>query len=99
MAYLSRVPCYPHRVCAAAAAAGQLTMLKWLRTECDVQCLWDGTVFYQAAQNGHLDLLRWAVEEGGLDFQNTEGPMRAAAQRGHVHVLRWLYDKGIRWIV
>lgn len=49
--------------CCEAAAAGQLTTLKWCR-EREYKYPWDKRTCISAALNGHLDILEYAIDEG-----------------------------------
>jgi len=52
----------PHSwLCAAAAGAGELEMLKWLHEN---RCPWDETTASAAFNNNELDVLEWALENG-----------------------------------
>ena len=48
-------------MCAAAATAGRLDVLRWLREN---GCPWSSDTARRAALGGHLDALRWAVING-----------------------------------
>ena len=47
--------------CEAAAKAGSLECLEYLRS---VGCAWDPFVTFEASRRGHLRVLRWAIENG-----------------------------------
>ena len=49
---------WDEKVCSAAAAGGQLTVLQWLRSQ-DPPCPWDERTCYAAARSGHLTVLQW----------------------------------------
>ena len=49
------------RMCAAAAADGELDVLKCLR---EIGCEWDEGTCINAAKGGHIEVLRWAHGNG-----------------------------------
>jgi hypothetical protein len=77
--------------CCAAAQAGQLDVLMYLRAH---QCPWDETTIGAAAQEGHLDVVRWARQHGCPWDVRTCG---AAAARGHLKVLMWERENHCPW--
>ena len=52
---------WDERMCAAAAADGELDVLKWLR---ELGCPWDETTSKSAREGGHLEVLQWAHTSG-----------------------------------
>lgn len=64
---LDFVLCHSHtdrsKLCAFAARAGQLRILKTLRS-LKSPCPWDEDVCTIAAHHGYFDLLKWAIENG-----------------------------------
>jgi hypothetical protein len=79
--------------CAAAAEAGQMTCLQWLR---EVQgCPWDSEVTKRAARGGHKEVLQYAIQHGCP--YNKEACI-AAARGGHLSCLRLLREQnGCPW--
>jgi hypothetical protein len=71
--------------CAAAARAGQLECLRFLR---DKGCAWDRDTASEAAAGGHLPVLEWVVWNGcDLDVEEC---ITKAGTAGHAEVVRWL---------
>eukprot|EP00588_Corethron_pennatum_P010110 CAMPEP_0194273136 /NCGR_PEP_ID=MMETSP0169-20130528/6541_1 /TAXON_ID=218684 /ORGANISM="Corethron pennatum, Strain L29A3" /LENGTH=243 /DNA_ID=CAMNT_0039015997 /DNA_START=389 /DNA_END=1120 /DNA_ORIENTATION=+ len=77
--------------CRAAARAGQLDVLKWLRNQ---GCQWSEATCNAAAAGGHLGVLQWAREKG-CSFSNRT--CTAAASGGHLKVLQWLRENDCSW--
>mmetsp|Transcript_18564 Transcript_18564/g.36984 ORF Transcript_18564/g.36984 Transcript_18564/m.36984 type:complete len:233 (-) Transcript_18564:40-738(-) len=74
--------------CMAAAAGGQLRVLRWLRGR---GCPWDWRTCSQAAKGGHFAVLRWAREQGCPWDEMT---CYWAASHGHLGILRWAAGEG-----
>ncbi|CAM9795084.1 unnamed protein product, partial [Phaeothamnion confervicola] len=81
------------RICSAAAGAGRLETLLWLREE-SRQYDWDEETTRAAAASGHLAVLQ-AARAGDCPW----GPRccSAAAGGGFLEVLRWARDNGCPW--
>ncbi|KAJ8609345.1 hypothetical protein CTAYLR_009299 [Chrysophaeum taylorii] len=78
-------------VCALAAHASQLEVLKWARAN---GCPWDEVTCESAALGGHLDVLRWArANECPWDGATCAG----AAKNGHLEVVKWARANGCPW--
>jgi len=78
---------------AAAAGAGHLPMLQWLRIQ---HCPWDGSTLAYAAAGGHREVLEWAIAQGcPRDARACAG----AASAGDSATLRWLHEQGFEWDV
>ncbi len=76
-----------------AAAAGDLTMIQWLRGHskvCD-RSTHDLVILEGAASMGRLKVLQWAIDNG---IEWTSGVLLKAAKYGHLSVILWAYDKG-----
>mmetsp|Transcript_10605 Transcript_10605/g.30193 ORF Transcript_10605/g.30193 Transcript_10605/m.30193 type:complete len:476 (+) Transcript_10605:231-1658(+) len=70
----------------AAAAAGDLKKLQWLRKQ---GCPWSTDTCAAAAQGGHIRVLAWAHENGCAWNMMT---CVLAAEGGHVEALEWATD-------
>ncbi|PNH03750.1 Ankyrin repeat domain-containing protein [Tetrabaena socialis] len=81
------------RVFAAAARAGSMELLVWLRAR---GCPWDATVFTVAAAEGSEEQLEWVVEQGCLMGDDGE-PYVQAARHGDLATLRCLRRLGCPW--
>jgi len=78
---------------AAAAGAGHLPMLQWLRTR---GCPWNASTLAHAAAGGHREVLEWAIAQGcPRDARACAG----AASAGDLATLRWLREQGFAWDV
>jgi hypothetical protein len=75
-------------LCANAAAAGQLEVLKWLRS---IGCFWSLWTSQCASEKGHLEVLQWAQSNG---CAWNEYGCDAAARGGHLNVLEWSISNG-----
>ena len=90
-------PIQQRKTLAAAAAAGHLEVLIWLRnygkpwwnvwTNYEEVCI-------QAAANGHLEVLIWLT---GIGFPWNESVCSQAARFGHLEVLKWLRNNHCPW--
>ena len=78
-------------MCAAAAASGQLGLLKYLRAG---GSKWDEDTCTYAAKGGHLEMLKWAREN---DCPWDKGTCWRAAKHGHLEVLKWARENGCPW--
>jgi hypothetical protein len=81
-------PSWNPAVCSAAAGAGQLEALQWLRAR---GAPWDEATCWRAAQGGHLALLQWCRGRG-CDW--SARTCSAAASGGHLAVLQWAARAG-----
>ena len=80
-------------MCAAAAASGQLGLLKYLRAG---GSKWDKDTCTYAAKGGHLDVLKWArANKCPWD----EVTCAYAAYGGHLDVLKWARANDCPWDV
>ena len=79
------------RLCAKAAAEGNLELLKWLRVN---SAAWDKTTCSAAAAGGHLEILKYARLHR---CPRDESTCKSAADGGHLEALKWARDKGCRW--
>ncbi|PNH05489.1 Ankyrin repeat domain-containing protein [Tetrabaena socialis] len=80
-------------VFAAAAQAGSMELLAWLRER---GCPWDATVFDAAAEEGSEEQLEWLAEQGcpmGVDG----APYARAAASGELAILRCLRRLSCLW--
>ncbi|AJF97722.1 ankyrin repeat protein [Pandoravirus inopinatum] len=84
--------------CTAAAAAGRLDTLKFLRSHDEalggVPCPWDETTCAAAAASGRIDVIAW-LRDGDDPCPWDARTMAAAAARGHYRMIYWLC--GMRW--
>ncbi|PNH01265.1 Ankyrin repeat domain-containing protein, partial [Tetrabaena socialis] len=80
-------------VFAAAARAGSMELLGWLRVR---GCPWDATVFTAGAAGGSEEQLEWLVEQGCLMGDDGE-PYVRAARNGDLAMLRCLRRLGCPW--
>ena len=78
-------------MCAAAAASGQLGLLKYLRAGGSE---WDKDTCAYAAKGGHLEVLQWAREKG---CPWNEWTCFRALDHGHFEVLKWARKNYCRW--
>lgn len=76
------------RTTAAAAGAGQLGILLYLRAQ-NPPCEWDITTCNAAAAAGHLDILQWCRSQHPPTPWD-ESTCTAAASAGKLAVLQWL---------
>jgi len=76
----------PRTPCRAAAASGELEVLRWLRAQ-NPPCPWDTSTFRASARAGKLEVLRWLQEQQCPWGRST---CRAAAGAGELEALRWL---------
>jgi len=77
--------------CAAAAEAGGLQVLRWLRER---GTPWDEAACARAAAQGHLDVLRYAREESVPPCPWDEETTANAAEAGQVECLRYALRGG-----
>jgi hypothetical protein len=76
-------PSIKNKMCAKAAASGNLNLLRWIRA---LGFEWNVSTCNEAAKNGHLKILKWAREKGcGWDSLTTY----FAAINGHLDILKW----------
>ncbi|PNH04936.1 Ankyrin repeat domain-containing protein [Tetrabaena socialis] len=78
---------------AAAARAGSMELLVWLRAR---GCPWNATIFTAAATGGSEEQLEWLVEQGCLMGEDGE-PYVQAACHGDLAMLRCLRRLGCPW--
>ena len=78
-------------MCAAAAASGQLGLLKYLRAG---GSKWDKDTCTYAAKGGHLETLKWARENHCVWNSET---CDLAAKHGHLEVLKWARANDCPW--
>ena len=78
-------------MCAAAAASGQLGLLKYLRAG---GSKWDKDTCTYAAKGGHLEVLKWARES---DCPWDEETCAWAAENDHLEVLKWARENDCPW--
>ena len=78
-------------MCAAAAASGQLGLLKYLRAG---GSKWDKDTCTYAAKGGHLEVLKWArANKCPWD----EWTCEYAAEAGHLETLKWACENDCPW--
>jgi len=75
------------RCCYAAAGAGHLECLKWLRNVGKAH--WDYQTCNHAAGGNQVECLRWALENGAVCLHDAS---RAAVARGHVDCAKLLVE-------
>ena len=75
----------------AAAEAGQLEVLKWLKER--GFCL-KKRVCLVAAKNGYLEVLKWARENGASCEGEHSGEIVSIASLGHLSILRNAIESG-----
>ncbi|PNH04225.1 Ankyrin repeat domain-containing protein, partial [Tetrabaena socialis] len=80
-------------VFAAAAGAGSMELLRWLRAR---GCPWDATAFAAAAAGGSEEQLEWLLEQGCLMGDDGE-PYVRAARPGDLAIPRCLRRLGCPW--
>ncbi|KAL6080170.1 Ankyrin repeat domain-containing protein 60 [Balamuthia mandrillaris] len=83
---------FNERVCAAAAAEGQLQLLQWLREK--TGCPWDESTCISLASLGNLEALQW-VRENGCPWNKQV--CEEAAKHNLLHVLKWAHKNGCPW--
>jgi hypothetical protein len=86
--------CPNESTCAAAAGAGNLPVLQWLRHR-HPPCAWGASTLNAAAGGGHLAVLQWLQQSGNQHAIPWQWYMRTchhAAKEGHLHTLQWLRD-------
>lgn len=76
--------------CEAAAACGNLDVLKWARSQ---GCPWDYTTCLAAARNGHLHVLIWARAEG---CRWKKSVFQGALDHYNHHINKWMLQNGYR---
>ena len=81
------------RAIAAAAAAGHLELVQWMREK---GCRWDTKLCTAAAGGGHLKLLQW-VRKQNCRCPWDASTCSAAAGGNHLEVLKWARKKGCAW--
>jgi hypothetical protein len=81
-----------------AASGGSVEAMRWLRQQ---GCVYDTSVYTNAAYYGHLNVLHFLHEDGytvaDVTGQDLRYPCEFAARRGHLEVLRWLREHGWPW--
>ncbi|PNH02651.1 hypothetical protein TSOC_011350, partial [Tetrabaena socialis] len=77
----------------AAARAGSMELLRWLRER---DCPWDAAVFAASVEGGSEEQLEWLVEQGCLMGDDGE-PYVRAARPGGLAMLRCLRRLGCPW--
>jgi len=78
-------------ICAYAAKAGRLDILKWLR---GIGCRWDESTCIYATKAGHFGILKWA-HENGCPWNTTACTEAAGLER--LDVLKYLIENGCPW--
>ncbi|KAL6075637.1 Ankyrin repeat-containing domain [Balamuthia mandrillaris] len=80
----------------AAAANGQLEVLRWLFSW--PYCPYDATlVCFAAATHGHLKVLKWLRQRHICRKNTSTGWMAEAARHGHLEILQWARAEGFPW--
>ena len=79
------------RECTNAAAAGDLTRLKYAHEN---GCPWDESTCEAATEGGHLECLKYAHENG---CPWDESACEAAARCGHLECLKYAHENGCPW--
>jgi hypothetical protein len=77
--------------CIAAASAGHLEVLQWLRAN---GCHWDEETCSRAAEGGHLEVLQW-LRANGCPWD--EAACMQAAEGGRSAIYEWSRDNGPPW--
>ena len=79
-------------IATSVAAAGDLDLLKWLRS-LNKQITWDESVTYEAASRADLPILRWLRSlTPPIPLDST--CMTAAAAAGDMPMMEWLHGEG-----
>lgn len=78
-------------MCAHAARAGHIHILKWAKSNGLEINDESGKVATWAAEGGHLEILKWC-KESGLKISD-EASMEASRSK-HIHILNWLSENG-----
>ena len=91
--YLAQMPHHIWKAsyCSTAADAGQLEVLKWLRSN---NCPWDKETCNRAVTGGYLEVLQWVRQEG-CPWDGTTS-LRAAAC-GRLEIFKWVIQEGCPW--
>lgn len=84
---------FTEKICAGAAAYGQLECLKQLH---ESGCPWDDRTTSYAAYNGHLETLIWAHQNG---CRWTATTCKHAARNGELECLKYAHNNGCPWDV
>lgn len=85
-------------VCTAAAGAGQLRMLRFLRQQ-QPPCPWDATACTAAAGAGRAEMLQWMLFEAEPHCECDVWTTRAAARSGQLAILDWLQERRLlQWM-
>jgi hypothetical protein len=79
---------------AAAAEAGNLEVLQWLKEELRTLS-WTQSACEAAAQGGHLEILQWLRRNSCCWDEGT--CTAAAAADGHLELLQWAVAEGCPW--
>jgi hypothetical protein len=75
--------------CAAAAKAGALDALQWLRARTP-PCPWDASACSHAAGGGHLKMLKWMRAQTPPCPWNARFCAMSAHRNGHTKTLQWI---------
>jgi len=78
--------------CSAAAATGNLALLRWLREEKMFE--WYDRAINAAAENGHLHIVKYCMRHGS---PINELPCALAAKSGNLDILTYLHENGAPW--
>eukprot|EP00588_Corethron_pennatum_P026107 CAMPEP_0194321338 /NCGR_PEP_ID=MMETSP0171-20130528/17552_1 /TAXON_ID=218684 /ORGANISM="Corethron pennatum, Strain L29A3" /LENGTH=211 /DNA_ID=CAMNT_0039079179 /DNA_START=367 /DNA_END=1002 /DNA_ORIENTATION=- len=89
--WVKRAGVWDQLTCRAAAAGGQIRVMKWLRGR---DCPWNWWASQAAAGGGHLEMLQWLR---GEECPWGSWTCRAAAEGGHLEVLQWTVASGCPW--
>jgi len=79
-------------ICKIASVNGNLTTLKWLRSQIP-QCPWDEYTTSGAVHNNHLDVLIWARDQSP-PCPWDDSACRIALRKGYLDILWYLYSNG-----
>jgi hypothetical protein len=79
------------KTCRAAAKAGNLELLQWLRAN---GCPWDTETIQFAAHIGRSDIVEWAHANG---CPWDKWACASAAYSGNLKLLQWLRENGCPW--
>ncbi|KAE9052143.1 hypothetical protein PR001_g777 [Phytophthora rubi] len=80
----------PRGLLAAAAASGNLELVKWMQVNHPGQSATNA--INSAAMNGHFHVVQWLQEDRTEAF--TEAAMHAAAARGNLPMVKWVHSNG-----
>lgn len=85
--------CWDWEACAAAAGAGHLSVLQWLRSQ-DPPCPWNTKVCVEAAVKGQLEVLQWLRAQQPPCELNQLVCFYAALD-SQLKVLQWLHAQDV----